>query len=644
MPTWLLNWIPGFATPIAATLFGLLVPLIIVYFLKLKRPRLELPSLALWRQVLSDQRVNSPFQRFRRNLLLLLQIILLCLLVLAAMQPYWRGDMADAQYLPILIDASASMGAIDQTTGKSRLDLARQEVNRIIDGLLPGQQVSLIAVTNTARRLTEFTNNRTLLNEALSSLKVSDLPSKIEDGLRLAQALSRTNDVRNVRLYSDGNVPTRPDPSTGKPQAIVDFDLPFKLDFHQVPAKGVNIGITALNARRASTGSWDVFVRVDGSAEASTAGRVTLEDNGQVVAEDDVILSPKETQRLVFKIDADKAASLKATIRPEGFDALKSDDTAWLELPAGRDLTVFCPTSLDSFRHALSGMPGILVEPAEDGSTRLSNYDLVITDAIAEAARDATTYLFVGVIPPDLAGQITMAPNESAEVVDWKRDATLLQHVQLKDVQFLDNPVRAATATDTEFEAAGYDFLAFSKDGPLILQKREGARLKIYLIVHTDRSTLPYRVGFPVMVSNIANIALQQAELSELASAPTGTLPRLRFQPNENYRVTAPSGEHFDQKSDADGFIAGIPASMAGLYEVRQSGDLVSKVGVALLNPTETSLEGVSELKLNEISVTAESDRLKSDKPWWPTLAMLAFATLLVEWWFFQKRPGGIGA
>src|SRR5689334_4390688 len=160
------NWIPGFSTPIAAALFGLLVPLIIFYFLKLKRPRLELPSLALWRQVISDQRVNSPFQRFRRNLLLLLQILLLCLLVLASMQPYWRGDLADAQYLPILIDASASMGAVDQTTGKTRLDLAKEEVNRIIDGLLPGQQVSLIAVTNTARRLTEFTNNRTLLNEA----------------------------------------------------------------------------------------------------------------------------------------------------------------------------------------------------------------------------------------------------------------------------------------------------------------------------------------------------------------------------------------------------------------------------------------------------------------------------------------------
>ena len=69
----------------------LLIPLILFYFLKLKRPNQVIPSLVLWRQVLRDRRVNSPFQRFKRNILLILQILLLVLLVLSAMQPYWFG-------------------------------------------------------------------------------------------------------------------------------------------------------------------------------------------------------------------------------------------------------------------------------------------------------------------------------------------------------------------------------------------------------------------------------------------------------------------------------------------------------------------------------------------------------------------------
>src|SRR6266581_825102 len=104
--------IPAFTSLSAAWLFLLLIPLVVFYFLKLKRPRLEIPSLVLWRQVLSDQRVNAPFQKFKRNLLLLLQILILTLLALAAMQPFLRREAARAQRLPVLIDVSASMGAL----------------------------------------------------------------------------------------------------------------------------------------------------------------------------------------------------------------------------------------------------------------------------------------------------------------------------------------------------------------------------------------------------------------------------------------------------------------------------------------------------------------------------------------------------
>ena len=60
----------GFLAPSFAWLFLLVIPLVIVYFLKLKRPRLKIPSLVLWHSVINDQRVNSPFQRFKKHLLL----------------------------------------------------------------------------------------------------------------------------------------------------------------------------------------------------------------------------------------------------------------------------------------------------------------------------------------------------------------------------------------------------------------------------------------------------------------------------------------------------------------------------------------------------------------------------------------------
>src|SRR5215210_4200252 len=95
---------PTFTALSSAWLLLLLVPLVAFYFLKLKRPRQVIPSLVLWRQVLDDQRVNSPFQRFKRNLLLLLQLLLLALLILAAMQPLLRRAAGGSQRLPVLID------------------------------------------------------------------------------------------------------------------------------------------------------------------------------------------------------------------------------------------------------------------------------------------------------------------------------------------------------------------------------------------------------------------------------------------------------------------------------------------------------------------------------------------------------------
>src|SRR3989304_9960742 len=88
---------PGFYALSGAWLALLFAPLVLLYFLKLKRPRVEIPSLALWRQVINDQRVNSPFQKFKRNLLLLLQLLLLLFLVLAAMQPFWPSGARRAE-------------------------------------------------------------------------------------------------------------------------------------------------------------------------------------------------------------------------------------------------------------------------------------------------------------------------------------------------------------------------------------------------------------------------------------------------------------------------------------------------------------------------------------------------------------------
>ena len=60
-----------------------------LYFLKLKRTPLEVPSTYLWHRVIEDLHVNSLWQRFRRSLLLFLQLLLVVLAIGAVLRPGW---------------------------------------------------------------------------------------------------------------------------------------------------------------------------------------------------------------------------------------------------------------------------------------------------------------------------------------------------------------------------------------------------------------------------------------------------------------------------------------------------------------------------------------------------------------------------
>jgi hypothetical protein len=628
-----MSWWPFFASQ-WAWLFLLLVPLVIFYFLKLKRPRLEIPSLALWRSVLNDQRVNSPFQRFKRNLLLLLQILLLLCLVLAAMQPFFPTGADRAKYLPVLIDTSASMAALDRD-GKSRLDLAKQEVRRLIDNLLPEQRLCLISVASSARQMTDFTDNQRVLRDALDQLKVSQVGSRLEDALRMTQALARTVPIETAVLYTDGNVP--PD---------IDFELPFQLNFQKLEAAGRNIGITALNARR--TGErWDVFVRIEstkspeGVEEAPLSAEVVLLANGKQPASELISLTPGQSQRIVFPVESDGARRLEVRLKPQGFDALEADNVAWLDLPAGRPLAVYCPVELDSFRHALGGLKDVLLYPPDEGESKANSYDLVISDRKTDIDLEAETFVFIGVLPDDLT-KLVRIDNAVAQVIDWQRNAPLLQHVLLTDMQIADRPVSGEGVRDRDYEEQGYEILVQGRTGPLVLRKDIGGRALYYFLFHTDRSTLPFRVGFPILVSNAVQIAQQEAGLLEVAGNQTGVLPPQHLQPEKEYDVKAPDDSVSRVRSSVDGTLSGVAAPAIGRYAIHDgSAELVS-IGVSLLTVSETSLATVDHLQFRELKVGAAAAMLKSDRPLWPWFAGAGFALLLLEWWYFQKRPGGI--
>src|SRR5436305_15084523 len=116
----------------AAFFFAASIPVVVVFYL-LKRKRVVklVSSTLLWQRFLSETQASAPFQKLRKNWLLILQIVLLAIAVLALCRPYFAAKAKPAQLRVLILDASASMQATDESP--SRFEQARTEALTWVD-------------------------------------------------------------------------------------------------------------------------------------------------------------------------------------------------------------------------------------------------------------------------------------------------------------------------------------------------------------------------------------------------------------------------------------------------------------------------------------------------------------------------------
>ena len=95
-----------------------------LYFLKLRRQPLEVPSTYLWKRSIEDLHVNSLWQRLRQNLLMFLQLLLIALAMLALLRPGWEGTKLDGDRFIFLVDNSEPPCGIEPQHFVTRSDLA----------------------------------------------------------------------------------------------------------------------------------------------------------------------------------------------------------------------------------------------------------------------------------------------------------------------------------------------------------------------------------------------------------------------------------------------------------------------------------------------------------------------------------------
>src|SRR5439155_7537904 len=131
------------ALALAAFAFVADIPVVVLFYLLERKRVVKLVSSTLvWQKFLAETQASAPFQKLRKNWLLILQLILLALAVVALSRPFFKTKAKPAELRVVILDASASMQATDETP--TRFERARSEALKWVDSLADTDQMVIL--------------------------------------------------------------------------------------------------------------------------------------------------------------------------------------------------------------------------------------------------------------------------------------------------------------------------------------------------------------------------------------------------------------------------------------------------------------------------------------------------------------------
>jgi hypothetical protein len=675
-------------------LLGLIPPAIIaLYFLKLRRQPLAVPSTYLWSRAIEDLHVNSLWQRLRQSLLLFLQLLLIALIAFTLLRPGWQGTELIGNRFIFLIDTSASMAATD--IGPSRLDEAKKQAKNLIDQMPQGDTAMVISFSNVAKVEQSFTDNKKLLASRVNLIEQTFRPSDMSEALRAASGLA------NPGQSGDPNNPNDTPAAEAMPATMYIFTdggfapvknfKPGNLEsvYHKMAGETQqNIAIVAFSTEvnPEKPGRVQAFGRLENHSDAEATVEASLLLNGTLLDAKKVAVPARDAKTRLpgaagVNFDMQELESGILRLQIDAKDHLAADNTAHavVNLPRPAKVLVLTPgteslelalrtTEAQKIADISIAEPKLLESKSYADQAAEGAYDLIIYDQCAPKIMPACNTLFIGRVPPgeDLAPPAAAgnAPTGKAaeaaapqKVPRWTADKRqgppiiidvdqvhpLTQLVQMGNVRVLEaTPLKGPPGTVT---------LIDSDVGPLYaIGPRAGyedAVLGFDIVTYAaDSKTYgntdwPRRRSFPVFVMNAlkylggvrSSLAAPNILPGEPAILRTAT-------PVTTVMVSSPRGDRFTVPRELQNTYIFGRTDELGIYEVREgSGQKVAQqFAVNLYDTRESDLTPADTLKLDNTDVKAQQDKQNARQELWKWLLLGAIGVLIFEWYIYNRR------
>lgn len=559
-----------------------------LFYLKVRPPRVAVPSLLLWRRVLDQKRDITWWERVRKAVSLALTVLVAAMLALAVTRPGPSTVGGVRGRILIVLDSSWSMLA-ETADGGTRWDRA-VDIARRLAASAGGDE---IALATTGEGLVEGpTADLALIETALVALE----PTGGDQA-----AWPRVGGSASVHFITDGAV-----------ARVLSPDVEVHAVFEAAP----NVAITAFDVRRAAmpTGAHEAYVEIDNYADEPQAVRLVVTRGTDVVTDTTVDMAPGEAVRQTLVLEPGEAR-LRARVSAE-LDALDLDNEAVAWLPGATPLAVTV-VSADpgALGLLLERHPGVAASYVAPGKYAPDQADVLVFDRWLPP--DQPTRPMLVLTPPSMPWLGERGAEERG--VTWLRGG---RHPVLAGV----DPATLDIERAVGFEGPGLVAVAESAAGtPLVLVADEPDRRAVVLTVPLDDSNLAFSPAFPVFIGD----AIEWLARPSIASSGRPGLVEL---PASTNRLTAPDG-------------TAVPLIEAGRTRVARLTDpglYLADVGgaraVVAVNAGSPDVSNLARTSLSEEVAASGAGTAGAGAVWWVYAVGIAFFLGAVEWWTWQRR------
>ena len=616
--------------PVALAVF---IPgIILLYLLKQKVVNQKISALNLWKEAYENVQASTPWEKFRNNILMYMQIAALLLLILALMAPYITGSGSEYSNVLIIIDNSASMSGL-YSEDESKLDVAKEQAADYVNSN-DGTRYTIMTVSNTPELIISGSDDKGRVSDAVNNIETTDIAGSLDQAASMVQSLVAAWKSYKVIAFTD---------SSANMQNI-------NCEVVDLSIQGNNGAIQSLSHTVSEDGTVKVMARVDNYGSNSLNTDVNLYIGNKLYDIQNVTVEAGESSIVYFKdIASGKYNSILAGNTPylmaelNSKDMLAGDNIVYDILDNGSENKILLVTDKNTFLEKalkISGSQTIdKVQPKDAEAADIEEYSLVVYDGVLPGELSETgNIIFIN--PP--------ASDVKKETEGWQKDIFIYGKKSKSSV------IRTLKGNVTEYiedySFSSLDVLGFKTPKWAKAFFETGSKLSAgYLGNYNGRmvavigfdlhnTDFPLQTEFPIFMYNLLRETMS-ARIAEKSVYNAGEAVSIQKKgKSEKVVVTKPDGTKENYNLEG-GTVVFADTIDAGLYSIKEDdGEMYFIVPFPeeesdVLKETVITSDKNTKTDVNKTLSGSISKKMVV----LPVLALL-LVLLMAEWIVYRKR------